>query len=305
MRATLLGMQRAGRISKLGAAGALALLGAAGGGGDESSVDVASLDLRGTRIDGSEDASAAPSPDDSALDVAVEEVPGTALDGAPDGGAGGTGSHESNGATGDGTVSQSDASLALLEGDGAAEAAAADGGGTDEADAAAETAEPDVDESAAPPRDENAELGHVRDDGVRELTFQDLSLEGIDYELLVDSLLFPEEYAEDGVELPKNIAALSGQEVAIQGYMIPGKIERGGNVRDFMLVRDLLACCFGGIPKPDEWIDVVMAEDADAEYIRYMPLVVTGTLTVGEDMDMDAFNPAVFKMVATEVRRRE
>lgn len=235
--------------------------------------DVASLDLRGTRIDGSEDPASEPK-------TAAPVVPVLAVETVE------TGETREPGA---GAVDP--------EAPGTAEAAELGAAGGD----------PALDDPAPPdPAPEvTAELGRLRDDGVRELSFADLSLEGIDYELLVDSLLFPDEYAEDGVDLPTNVAALSGQRVAIGGYMIPGKIERGGNVRDFMLVRDLLACCFGGIPKPDEWIDVVMADDAKAEYIRYRPLIVTGTLTVGEDMDADAFNPAVFKLVGTEVRRRE
>ena len=237
----------------------------------------AALDLRGTRIDGSDDRSTAkvkPAPE---LEVAIEQISSTeesaiATEVEPD--------------VEDQTV-------------GVEEPSDVEGDQIDAADSEPSELE------AKPSRDENAELGILRIDGVRELTFKDLSLEGIDYELLVDSLLFPEEYEDDGVDLPANIAALSGQKVELQGYMIPGKIARGGNVRDFMLVRDLLACCFGGIPKPDEWVDVVMAEDAEAEYIRYLPLVVTGTLSVGEDMDVDAFNPAVFQLVGIEVRRRE
>ena len=140
-------------------------------------------------------------------------------------------------------------------------------------------------------------------EGPAEVSFWDLSLYELDVEAMLDALLNPEEYDEEEHEelaFPEEIATLNGGEVSIKGYMIPGKMERG-NVRDFMLVRDLLGCCFGGAPLPDEWVDVVMHEDADAEYYQYIPVRVTGTFSLGGKQDKAGFARGVYKMQAIQV----
>ena len=220
---------------------------------------------RGARIDGSEDAPR-PAPSESAAGEAAS------------------------------SSSAPDAQVPPAEGaPPAGDLASAAGSATAGADAPAEPAAEDAE--AAP-----SELGTLRPDGVREIRFLDLSLAGLDPDELIDSLLFPDEYES---LLPPSLRALDGQLVSIRGYMIPGKIAKGGNVRDFWLVRDLMACCFGGMPKPDEWIDVVMEEQSRAEYVRYVPMVVTGRLSVGSDIDEESMAPAVFKMLASEVRRED
>lgn len=174
---------------------------------------------------------------------------------------------------------------------------------TEDLETSADSGQPGNEPAPEAASEPSRQLGRMREDGVREIAFKELSMEDLDPDSIVDSLLFPEEYPDQLV--PQAILDLDGQRIAVTGYMIPGRIKKGGIVRDFLLVRDLMACCFGGMPKPDEWIEVDMAEGQDAEYHRYVPLIVTGTLTVGDDIDEDSLSPAVFKMVATEVRRVE
>lgn len=140
-------------------------------------------------------------------------------------------------------------------------------------------------------------------DGPLTLTYQDLSLIDYDVDAMLDYMLFPEEYeGEDTsfLELPKDLKALDGKQITLVGYMIPGEIQRG-NVRDFMLVRDLMGCCFGGTPMPDEWVDVTMDEDAEAEYRPYLPMRVTGTLSLGGEQDEAGFALGIYRMQASEV----
>jgi hypothetical protein len=142
-------------------------------------------------------------------------------------------------------------------------------------------------------------------EGPRRITFRDLSLIDFDVDAMLDYRLFPDEYeGEDVADLafPEEITALDGREVSLVGYMIPGKIEKGGDVRDFMLVRDLLGCCFGGTPMPDEWVDVVVAEGARAEYRAYLPMRVTGVMTLGGEQDEAGFALGVYRMKATAVQ---
>lgn len=137
------------------------------------------------------------------------------------------------------------------------------------------------------------------EEGVYHLAFSDLSLEGEDVDNIIDYLLFPDEFEEgEGFEFPEHLKALDGKEITISGYMIPGRI-RKNMVKDFMLVRDLAGCCFGGAPNPDEWIDVVMVGEAEAEYLRYLPIKVRGKLTLIGEQDQEGYAVGVYRMQAT------
>ena len=68
----------------------------------------------------------------------------------------------------------------------------------------------------------------------------------------------------------------------------------GDRVSHFMLVRDLAACCFGGIPRPDEWVDVKLAEPC--KYWVYRPVRATGRFAVGIDMEEDSLAASVFQI---------
>lgn len=140
--------------------------------------------------------------------------------------------------------------------------------------------------------------------GPLSITYQDLSLVDYDVDAMLDYMLFPEEYDEEDAEylsFPDELTDLMDREVSIIGYMIPGEMEQG-EVGDFMLVRDLLGCCFGGTPMPDEWIDVIMVEGESAEYRPYLPMRVTGTLTLGGEQDEAGFAMGIYQMSGTEVQ---
>lgn len=155
-------------------------------------------------------------------------------------------------------------------------------------------------EEASAKRDELEPLP----EGIVDVTYQDLSLIDYDVDAMLDYMLFPEEYEDEetaDLEFPPEVKRLDGREVSIVGYMIPGEIDQG-NVRDFMLVRDLMGCCFGGSPMPDEWVDVLMEEDAEAEYRPYMPMRVTGVLTLGGDQDEAGFALGIYRMKAVKAQ---
>ncbi|MCY3003439.1 MAG: DUF3299 domain-containing protein [Planctomycetota bacterium] len=100
---------------------------------------------------------------------------------------------------------------------------------------------------------------------------------------------------------PARVRELDGATAAIRGWMIPGRIEKR-DVRDFMLVRDNQACCFGAMPTFDEWIHVEMEPDAHAEYLRYVEMEVTGTLQVGGLPVAEGVQPPALRMRATRCR---
>ena len=73
-------------------------------------------------------------------------------------------------------------------------------------------------------------------------------------------------------------------------------------VPEFMLVRDLLGCCFGGAPQPDEWMEVVM-EGEGADYFPYIPVLVTGTLSVEGIEDEAGYAAGCFVLSGTSVTK--
>lgn len=178
---------------------------------------------------------------------------------------------------------------------------ATDGGAAPEASESGDDgpAEPEV--ASAPAEEPEPE---PEPEGPVDISFRDLSLIDYDVDAMLDLMLFPEEYEGEetaDIEVPGDIRSLDGREVSLVGYMIPGEIDRG-NVRDFMLVRDLMGCCFGGQPMPDEWVDVIMEEEAEAEYRPYMPMRVTGVLTLGGEQDEAGFAIGIYRLKASEVQ---
>lgn len=136
------------------------------------------------------------------------------------------------------------------------------------------------------------------DEGHWIIGYGDLSLAEADKELLLDALVYPEEYEGEDIRFPDRIRALDGEEVALTGYMIPLRWDQN-KVPHFMLVRDLLQCCFGGAPEPDEWVDVDMAPEGTT-YWAYVPVVVRGTFTLAGQSDEAGYATGAFAIKATD-----
>lgn len=124
--------------------------------------------------------------------------------------------------------------------------------------------------------------------------FFDLSLLGVDIDALFE-WMFGDERPE-GFEFPNRVQELHGQEVSIVGYVIGlDRLESDDRyVTHFMLVRDLASCCFGGMPRPDEWVDVYVEEPC-LEHL-YKPVRVTGKFSAGVEFDETGFTTSVFQI---------
>jgi len=138
-------------------------------------------------------------------------------------------------------------------------------------------------------------------DGVTAVSWSDLSMQDIAMEDILDSLLYPEEYEDGEFEFPDRILRNDGEVVSIVGYMIPLEWKET-TVPEFMLVRDLLGCCFGGSPQPDEWISVIM-EGKGAEYFPYIPVIVTGTFKIEGIEDEAGYAAGCFHLSGTSVTK--
>lgn len=100
-------------------------------------------------------------------------------------------------------------------------------------------------------------------------------------------------------QIPAPVKALTGKKVAVQGFMVPVKVEKGAT-KQFLLVKDQSLCCFGRMPRMNEWVSVKMTGDKAARFIGDQPITVFGTLTVGEEYEKGEVL-SIFRMEADDV----
>jgi hypothetical protein len=81
-------------------------------------------------------------------------------------------------------------------------------------------------------------------------------------------------------QIPDKIKALDQQKVAVTGFMLPVKME-GGLVKEFLLVKDPMMCCYGVMPKLNEWVVVKMV-GSGVKALMDIPITFEGRLRVGE-----------------------
>lgn len=83
-------------------------------------------------------------------------------------------------------------------------------------------------------------------------------------------------------QIPSAVKALSGRKAVVTGYMVPVKIEKG-LVTEFLLMRNTMACCFGGTPNMNEWVIVRMRPGVQP--LMDTPVSFYGPLKVGALFD--------------------
>lgn len=88
-------------------------------------------------------------------------------------------------------------------------------------------------------------------------------------------------------QIPEKIQELDGKPIRMSGFMMPMKVEQG-LATDFLIMRTTLACCYGMMPAPNEWVRVKVPGKGVA--IRMdVPLVFTGKLHVGQVYEENLF----------------
>lgn len=80
--------------------------------------------------------------------------------------------------------------------------------------------------------------------------------------------------------IPAAVKALDNRLVAIRGFLLPVKMNNG-LAFEFLLLRNQNLCCYGSVPKINEWI-TVQAQGEGVKPIMDQPITVMGRLHVGE-----------------------
>ena len=81
-------------------------------------------------------------------------------------------------------------------------------------------------------------------------------------------------------QISPEIQAMDGRKVEIQGFMLPLDMSEG-NLRTFMLLKDQMACCFGNIPRLNEWVYVRVPKKKQVSIHQDIVITLLGTLRVG------------------------
>ncbi len=81
-------------------------------------------------------------------------------------------------------------------------------------------------------------------------------------------------------QIPEPVRALDEKKVAVTGFMLPVKMDQG-LVTEFLLVKDPMMCCYGVMPKVNEWV-VVRMNGKGVPPLMDVPVTFEGTLQVGQ-----------------------
>jgi hypothetical protein len=80
-------------------------------------------------------------------------------------------------------------------------------------------------------------------------------------------------------QIPANVKSFNGRRIALKGFMLPLKVE-GGLVTELLLMRDQSMCCFGTVPKINEWVAVKMT-GGGVKPVMDQAVTLSGTIKIG------------------------
>ena len=81
-------------------------------------------------------------------------------------------------------------------------------------------------------------------------------------------------------QIPAAVRALDKKFVALKGFMLPLKVENG-LITELLIMRDQSMCCYGAVPKINEWVSVKMTGKG-VKPIMDQAVTLHGRLHVGE-----------------------
>lgn len=148
---------------------------------------------------------------------------------------------------------------------------------------------------ASPPKSDNKKTPaepKLLTNGFLQVSFDWLA--SFDYEIPPEeSVKTVPENTEDASQIPQKIRNLDEKEIALKGFMLPLKMEKG-RVTEFLIMRDQSMCCYGTIPKINEWVSVKMKEKG-AKPVMEQIVTMFGKLRVGEIRE-DGYLVGIYEM---------
>ncbi len=80
-------------------------------------------------------------------------------------------------------------------------------------------------------------------------------------------------------QIPETVKAFDGKRVSLKGFMLPLKVEQG-LVTELLIMRDQSMCCYGTVPKINEWVSVKMTSKG-VKPVMDQAVTMLGKLKVG------------------------
>lgn len=94
-------------------------------------------------------------------------------------------------------------------------------------------------------------------------------------------------------QIPDFVRKLDAKKVAITGFMLPTKF-KDGKVTEFLLMKDQSSCCFGVMPRINEWVTVKMG-NGGIPPLMDTPITLVGKLKVGEVFE-EGYLSAIYQL---------
>lgn len=137
-------------------------------------------------------------------------------------------------------------------------------------------------ETKAAPTNAPAALGAVQKDGEYLIVGFD-RLAAFNYDIPDEAPVAtnaPAKATPPKEQIPPAVKAFDKQRVALKGFMLPLKVE-GGLITELLIMRDQSMCCYGTVPKINEWVSVKMTGKG-VKPIMDQAVTLYGKLHVGE-----------------------
>lgn len=99
-------------------------------------------------------------------------------------------------------------------------------------------------------------------------------------------------------KIPAAVRALDNHFIAIRGFLLPLKMNNGLAI-EFLLMRNQNMCCFGSVPKVNEWI-CVEPQGEGVKPIMDQPITIIGRLRVAQIRE-NGYLVGIYKMQAAQV----
>ncbi len=94
-------------------------------------------------------------------------------------------------------------------------------------------------------------------------------------------------------QIPAWMRAYDGKRVVLTGYMVPLQLA-DGRARTLLLMKDVTTCCYGAIPKMNDYV-VVEMKGAGVEPNQDVPVQLTGVLHIAEKRE-NGYIVSLFQM---------
>lgn len=105
-------------------------------------------------------------------------------------------------------------------------------------------------------------------------------------------------------QIPEHIRRLDQRRVRLRGFLVPVRMDEELTV-EFLLMRDQTLCCYGKVPRVNEWVHVQVS-GRGVKPIMDIPITVEGVLRVGDRWENGYFAGIYFlHAAAATFERRE